>query len=580
MKKLSTAKIFLDKTIKAIAFEDFVDNDADRAFLRESLISILREPLYKEIYFFFKEAIHTCDYDVVIIVANKCYNFYKLLLRIMPLEEPSALVISDDAIPYFSEGLQGKRILILDDIVEYARSLKRLQKELLSEKYEAVKVDIKTFIKSDRQPTKTHGIRSAAIMSKDSWRFASQRLVSAFDMLGQPNTYCGPMLQIDISALMHAYGGDDTALLAGLFDFATVDEIQCLQPHVAKLSRDYLVVPKTKQEFNCFKPSDFVYFHAQLNRKGRYALRLVPFVIFDRLSSEQICTSVQRVREAFAMNYTEASPRDETAYVQSFRFAQYALRLANCYELFTRIEPKIQSAIIDNSDLLMSFGQKEQDALTHRTYAKHIGYCLPGATASRALSPPSISNYARTFYLYTLYFFQMKLRDEKNAPKNPKRRIIVLPWHLLLGKVIKGVDPIGLIKGWLACLITSIAALKADFDDKKQLVRLITCAGEHSYSHMEMHGQALLKELQKPNTSKPEKRIMLRNYVRQYRRQKKTEGPHDAEKQFANALKVIAKESNVDMFNQYCDFISSIDVKRLELIEYAAEQMKSCNRLF
>ena len=448
-----------------------------RRIYRACLSDILGVSLYQEIFSFFYQAIYCGKYDIVIIAANKCFNLYKLFSRILPNgDERLPLIVSDDAIPYIKKLVKGKRVALLDDIIVHGRTLTDNKNDLSEEGAEMI--DIRALIvDKDYDVGSDLNFYYSGRLSIQYWRHVSSKLTTCFDILGQPNTYCGPMLQITFAA---PHDFSTTKAVEELFPFGQVEPVQRLG---TATSVDYLISVDSTA-FNCMKSNDLVFFRFQVHAKTAshcQKARIIPFLIFDHLTTNEILHATQRLQaEKFSYSWkTEGADWQ----MRCFRYLQYFLRGLNCRELVNRLSINASdcSMIISHDDLNLSFSVEEQNAIFTFDYIHSLGPCSEDEAYYKPETVP-ISQKKRSLSEFSMMFPLMKLIDEENASKgDKKKRHYMSVWDLIHGKNIKFNDK----AQWLSCLCSGIIAIKA-IEDEETAIKLVSYAGEESYRPIEV----------------------------------------------------------------------------------------------
>lgn len=461
--------------------------------MRECFQACLSPILFQEAFYFFNKTISNGLYDVIIIVANKCYNFYKLISRVLPPAPENLLIVSDDALPYISDKIMGLRIAIIDDVSVYGRTTSAIKNDLYLLK--VASVTILSFIVGENPYKTNRSDLFAAKMTTEDWRYASSRIVCAFDILGQPNSFCGPMVQIETTADLNDWKLDDVK------DFFGSNKIYELPSSFQELSQNFVYIPDNRM-INSFKENDLCFYFVQINKLFQKKIRVVPYVIFEQLTSEEVSMCCEHIATLYTMRYDWGDADDGESLIRRFRFLQYIIRLSNCHELENLLSRKCKSITICHDDLLMGFGQKEYRAIDFAKYRGRTGALLKGVfnnESSQRLQP----EYERVIKLednveefsyfrkFSLLFLSMKIQDEFDVISSARERRISFPlvWRMLAlgGNTSRG------ITAWLFCMMNSIASIKAQLDGDR--INLVSYAGEHSYFALEKYFPELSERL-------------------------------------------------------------------------------------
>lgn len=97
---------------------------------QNKLVDILREDVFKELMNFW-ENIEESEFDFKIFVSKKCYVLYKIFVPLFKFSSYSPCIkITDTAIPLYKKEMNGKRVLIIDDVFIHGRTSLNISKEI------------------------------------------------------------------------------------------------------------------------------------------------------------------------------------------------------------------------------------------------------------------------------------------------------------------------------------------------------------------------------------------------------------------------------------------------------------------
>ena len=97
---------------------------------KDKLIDILREDVFCELMNFWRN-VEESEFDFKIFVSKKCYVLYKVFIPLFDFSSYNPCVkITDTAIPLYKKEMDGKKVLIIDDVFIHGRTSLKIGKEI------------------------------------------------------------------------------------------------------------------------------------------------------------------------------------------------------------------------------------------------------------------------------------------------------------------------------------------------------------------------------------------------------------------------------------------------------------------
>lgn len=161
--------------------------------IREEIENILQED-FDGIYVFFQNLFKN-NYDIIVLMSRRCLVLCQIFMRFFilddGLENNTTKVVSDQAIPYYMDDLNGNKIVIVDDILIHGRTIRKLYR-FIKEKCDGLKPDIFVYMAdtdidclSDELKRK---VQSECVANKGEWRSLSNKIVCSIFAANEPYT--------------------------------------------------------------------------------------------------------------------------------------------------------------------------------------------------------------------------------------------------------------------------------------------------------------------------------------------------------------------------------------------------------
>lgn len=161
--------------------------------IRDEVKEVLKED-YRTIYNFFLHLLRN-EYDYIILMSRRCQVLYQIFLRFIILKkdvkEIKSNIISNQALPYYINALNYKKIAIADDILIHGRAIKRLYRTIVK-KCPNADVRIHVYTADEKIRSIEEGIQrilnTEYITCKDDWRNLSNKIVCSIFTANEPYT--------------------------------------------------------------------------------------------------------------------------------------------------------------------------------------------------------------------------------------------------------------------------------------------------------------------------------------------------------------------------------------------------------